>query len=135
MGQYHRCDRIPAWAVSLIRRVELLENVTSEDHSDPRTAILPTRSAAMIIPSTVQEKATIFDHMLERLRTHFNTQMTSSRLYLDSRIEMITFELERLNNLITIRPTTADLQLIVSSLNDVHRRMYDSIADSAAGIG
>ena len=59
LGQYHSCDRIPAWAKSLIRRVELLENVTSEDHSDPRTAILPPRSAAMIIPSTVQEKATI----------------------------------------------------------------------------
>lgn len=135
MAEYHRCDRVPAWAESLINRVELLESAISKGHCDPGTATLPLRSVATTSNLSIPEKATIFDHMLDRQRTHFNSQIISSRLFLDSQIEMITFELERLHNLMTIRPTTADLQLLASSLHDVHRRMYDSFDDIAAGIG
>lgn len=135
LTEYHRRDQIPTWAESLIRRVEVLESITSKAHYESEAESLPIRNLAVPMCSPRPAEATIFDLMLDRLRSHFDSRMISNRLYLDSRVEMITFELDRLHNLLTIRPTTADFQLVVASLNDVHRKMYDSLDDIAAGIG
>lgn len=127
LSEHHRSDRIPDWAESLMRRIEHLESAA---FADPKVPPAPSDSS----PLPPSEDETL-DAMFDQMKATFDAQMSSNRLTQENRIEQVTFELERLRQLMAIRPTTAEFQLVVVSLNDVHRRMYDSLDDIAAGIG
>ena len=135
LSNHHRRDRVPVWAESLIRRVEELENSAYKISSISQLPSVPSKCNPVLPSSTLPDDVATFNAKIDEMKSYLESQVSSSQHHQASRIEMVHSEIERLHSLMSIRPTTADFQLVVVSLNDVHRRMYDSLDDIAAGIG
>lgn len=54
--------------------------------------------------------------LIVKMRTALDGQLNSTRLGLESKMNSVTFELDRLHKLLQIRPTTSEFQQVSSAL-------------------
>jgi len=120
MTEHYRNDQTPVWAESLLHRIEQLENPLSDEDKNSLSESNNQKSI---------KKEKLVSVPKDDKRVSALTQKD-----IDYKIDSVQSEVDRLRQLLTFRPTTSEFQLVVLSLNDVHRKMYDSLDDIAAGI-
>jgi hypothetical protein len=100
MTEHYRNDQIPVWAESLLHRIEQLENPLSSEDKNSQSECGNQKSIKKenLISVSKDDKQV---------------------LTLDYKMASIQSEVDRLRQLLTLRPTTSEFQLVVLSLNDV----------------
>lgn len=129
LSEHHRQDKLPPWAETLITRIELLEKaplatprvLKSDIGGDPPK------------PLSLNEFASD-ERLIVKMKAALDSQLSTTRLALDSKMNSVSFEIERLHKLLNIRPTTSEFQQVVLSMNEVQRKMFDSLSDISTGI-
>ena len=117
LSEYYKADEIPAWAGSILPRVEILELKTAKIDKKQNSTIPPNST-----PATVQEiqmESRIFD----RIKAEMDGAVETTKLSLEAKVTSISLELDRLNKLLQIRPTTSELQKVVLALQDIKRQV------------
>ena len=127
LSDYHRQDKIPPWAESLVIRLDSLEQKMVMNSSSVERPGSP--GGVLSGPGLTMSDLSNDERLLVKIRAALDNQMSTTRLGLESRMTAASFEMERLHKLLNIRPTTSEFQHVVSSVNDVQRKMFDSVDD------
>jgi hypothetical protein len=130
LSEHHRHDKLPPWAETLISRIELLEKAPL---STPRVVKSDLGGAAPPTPLSLNEFASD-ERLIVKMKAALDSQLSTTKLALDSKMNSVSFEIERLHKLLNIRPTTSEFQQVVLSMNEVQRKMFDSLSDISTGM-
>jgi len=69
----------------------------------------------------------IEEKLMAKLRGEIEAKINASQLSFDSKINSFAFEVDRLQKLLTIRPTTSELQQVIFSVTEMDRKMRDGV--------
>lgn len=130
LSNYYRADDIPAWAGSVIPRMEILEMKSSKLEKKQNQMIAgggggspgPTGSVGI---TEIQMEGRIFD----RIKNELDTQVGTAKLTLESKVSSISLELDRLHKLLQIRPTTSELQKVVLQIQEIKKTVQGNMND------
>jgi len=64
---------------------------------------------------------------MAKMRGEIEAKINASQLSFDSKVNSFAFEVDRLQKLLTIRPTTSELQQVIFSVNEMDRKMRDGV--------
>jgi hypothetical protein len=125
LSDYHRQDKMPPWAEALVMRLDQVEQkVVLNDR--------PGSSGSGVggpVSGLTMNDLSNDERMLVKVRAALDSQMSTTRLSMESRMTALSFEIERMHKLLNIRPTTSEFQHVVSSVNEVQRKMLESVDD------
>lgn len=129
---YNRADEIPAWAGSVIPRMEILEMKTSklEKKQNQVTGGTVGNNVPAQNIGEIQLEGRIFD----KVKTELDTQIGTTRLSLESKVSSISIELDRLHKLLQIRPTTSELQKIVLQIQEIKRNIQGNMNELSESV-
>lgn len=142
LSEHQRHDTLPAWAQSLVVRVDDMEkraNVGTAldagfaaNHArDPNSGLVEQRPMG---PGINLAELAAEERLLQKLKENVDSHMNSTRVSLETKLSTTTLELERVHKLLQIRPTTSELQQVVLMVHDMSRRMQDGVRDVSASI-
>jgi hypothetical protein len=139
LTEYHRQDKIPEWAQGVIQRLETAEKLhheqqsflKSEQGSEGSTPVMPPRPMG---PGIGLDDLAKEDRIFSKFKAELNLQLSSSKLALESKVSSTSLELDRLHKLLQIRPTTSDLQQVITLVHDLNRQMEDNFRDVGTAV-
>jgi len=128
LSDYYRADDIPAWAGSVIPRMEILEMKSSKLEKKQNQMIAGGGGGTPGAPGTagiteIQMEGRIFD----RIKNELDTQVGTAKLTLESKVSSISLELDRLHKLLQIRPTTSELQKVVLQIQEIKKTVQGNM--------
>lgn len=131
LSNFNRVNSIPTWANSIIQRIELLEQrpLMNTNNQIFQQTINTNNDKENLVNTDIK-----LDIDINRIKAAIHTQINTSTLVQDVKIDLLTCELDRMHNLLALRPTTSELQQVVLSLNDTQRKVFDSLDEMAAKI-
>lgn len=121
LSQYQRQDVVPAWATSLLPRLDKLEEGL-------RNANLSEAVPEDARPQS-REELSRDDRLLSRVKAELYTHAESTSLVMEAKVAAMGAELERLHKLLQIRPTTSEYQKIMFIVNDQGSQMKHDMQD------
>jgi hypothetical protein len=129
LSDYQKPGDVPKWGSAMIARLELVErqaNKTPRKEPGAPTGAVGTAGGMM--------QASLADHakeekILEKLREETAHTLKSNTVVLESKISTMTLEIDRLQKLLAIRPTTSELQQVVLTIHDMDRKLQDGVRD------
>jgi hypothetical protein len=125
LSDYKKPGDVPKWAAALTARLELVERVANKTpRPEPAVGTSGGMQTQTTLASVAQE-----EKLLVKLRVEMAQTLSASSLTMESKISTMTLELDRLQKLLAIRPTTSELQQVVLSIHDMNRKLQDSVHD------
>lgn len=107
---------VPAWARSIIPRVEGLESKMTK-------AMKATKKSH----DTADEVAAEDDHAVEKLIKEFASKLDLTKITFSSQVEALNLEVDRLQKLLQIRPTTSEMQKVILAIDEYKREIEGHI--------
>lgn len=126
ISDFNRVDTIPTWVINIIQRIEQLE----------QRSFMNCQQSSQ---STTNTNNTDIDHDKDnnqsnnKMKTITDLQIQSS-LIKEVKVDLLTSEIDRMHSLLALRVTSSELSQVVASLNDTHRKVFDSLDDMAGKI-
>ncbi len=128
LTEYQRQDKAPAWAIALENRLEKIEKnraSTPMGASSGSSLDDPGSSGGQVTLASLAAD----DRILSRVRKEMESKLGSQMIHFESLLSSQNLELERLHKLLTIRPTTSELQQIMVAVNAVEQKSHSQIHD------
>lgn len=107
---------VPAWARSIIPRLEGLESKLTK-----------AMKVAKASSSAASEASADDDHAVEKLVKEFSSKLDITKITFSSQIEALNLEVDRLQKLLQIRPTTSEMQKVILAIDEYKREIESQI--------
>jgi len=136
LSDYHRQDRQPKWADTIVMRLEALELAEKEAAIAARNAP-PTQETGnnnnngerLMGPGVHMSDVVNDERIVSKVRSEMDFQITAVKIAIEKKISATLLEMDRLFKLLQIRPTMSEMQMVVVSLNDINKKMNDTFRD------
>jgi len=141
LSEYHRQDRHPKWADTIVMRLDALELAEKEAAIAARNAP-PQKEVNNNAPSGerlmgpgVHISDVVNDErIVGKVRSEMDFQITAVKIAIEKKISATLLEMDRLFKLLQIRPTMSEMQMVVVSLNDINKKMNDTFRDISGSV-
>ena len=124
ISDYKKPGDVPKWAQALTARVELVERVVNRTPRDGGSGTVASVGGSVSLASVAQE-----ERLLTKMRDDVHHHLSSSNLTVESKINTMTLELDRLQKLLAIRPTVSELQQVVLTIHDMNKKLEDGVKE------
>jgi hypothetical protein len=131
LSDHQRHDKIPAWAGSIIPRIDGLEAKLAKMVKDAKSKKEQPVSDAQE-PSGLKEASD--DSAVVALNKELTSRLDLLKVTFESQVSTLNLEVDRLLKLLQIRPTTSELQKVVLAVNDVKGTLQEDIKDISNSI-
>lgn len=141
LSDYHRQDRQPKWADTIVMRLEALELAEKEAAIAARNAP-PTKETGnnnnngerLMGPGVHMSDVVNDERIVSKVRSEMDFQITAVKIAIEKKISATLLEMDRLFKLLQIRPTMSEMQMVVVSLNDINKKMNDTFRDMSSSV-
>ena len=141
LSDYHRQDRQPKWADTIVMRLEALELAEKEAAIAARNAP-PTKETGgnnsggerLMGPGVHMQDVVNDERIVSKVRSEMDFQITAVKIAIEKKISATLLEMDRLFKLLQIRPTMSEMQMVVVSLNDINKKMNDTFRDISSSV-
>jgi len=124
LSDYQRHDKIPVWANSLIPRLESLESKLS-------------KSSKISVPTNHEDGNLIqgnLESVVEKLNKEFTSRIDIMKISFESQVSALNLEVDRLQKLLQIRPTTSEMQKVVLAVSEVKRDIQNELHEISSTV-
>ncbi len=127
LSDYQKQNELPHWAQGMSAKIDFLEKVHNKT---PRGE--NTQSASPFIAGaegSSLEKHAEHDMILDKVRQEMGMTLDRHSGDFDSKVNSLSWELDRMHKLLQIRPTTSELQQVVLSVHEISQKMDSGVTD------
>ena len=103
---------VPAWGRSIIPRLEGLESKLTK-----------AMKAVKASGTAGSESSSDDDHATEKLVKEFASKLDLTKITFSSQVEALNLEVDRLQKLLQIRPTTSEMQKVILAIDEYKREI------------
>jgi len=128
LTDYQKPGDVPKWGQAMVARLELMERQANRTPRKTEGGGSVGTAGGMMQPASLASAAQE-EKLLDKLREEMSHTIGSSSVQLESKIGTMTLELDRLQKLLTIRPTTSELQQVVLTIHDMNRKLQDGVLE------
>lgn len=127
---FNKFESQPAWASEIIDRITKLESGGSamNGHTIEQFA----SNSSLSINDLMNDERVMF-----KMKTELSSHVSSLKFSIETKVASLNGELERMHKLLEIRPTTSELQQVVSNINELDRRtrhLFSDLSSATKGI-
>jgi hypothetical protein len=121
MTEYHRQDLIPIWAQDLFPRLELLEQQLHQQHQNANNLNNSHNSNSPSISHPHQTLQEMYsdDELRMKIQHEVENKTMAIKLSYETKLSTLSFEIERLHKLLSIRPTSSEFHSLMNSVQQI----------------